>query len=970
MSDKRADRERHERLGKLFSETRKLPTEERSTFLESNCDDADLRAEVMALLEDSAGSIKTEHIQIGLGRAAAEVIGTGAAGFNDAGEPGSMRPTLGSKIGPYQLLDVLGEGGFGIVYEAEQTEPVKRHVALKIIKPGMDSAAVIARFTAERQALALMDHPNVAHIFDGGTTPAGLPYFAMELIKGEPITQYADRHRLSVMQRIELFIQICEAVQHAHSKGVIHRDLKPSNLLVENQDGRNAPKVIDFGIAKALSQPLAEATMFTRQGQLIGSVDFMSPEQAELGAADVDTRSDIYSLGAVLYELLSGLRPFEASAFSNAGYSEFQRIIREVDPPRPSARLSMLVSSDDTDVAARCADERCTDIKSLAKILRRDLDWIVMRCMEKDREHRYETANALAMDLRRFLEDEPVLAGPPGVAYRLGKFAKRNRAGVAAGAVAAAALITATGVSIGFAVVAESARLETARRADELRQVADFQVGQLEAIDPTTMGVRLRRSILEAAPEDQREELEGNLIGVSFTDVALDTLQENIFEQTISAIDRQFTEQPLVRAQLLQTTANALRELGLLEFAISPQERALAIRQKQLGDEHPDTLSSFNGTGELLHLRGKLDEAEPYFREALETLRRVLGEEHPDTIRSIANLGALLRAQGNLDDAELYLREALTKRRQVLGDEHPDTLTSLNNLGLLMRRSGRLDEAEGYYNEALQARRHVFGDEHPDTLTLMNNLAAVYWAKGEIEQSELYHRETTQARRRILGENHPATLSSFSNMGVLLLSQGKFDEAEPYMRDALEARRRLLGDVHPSTLTSMNNMGALLQRQGRLDEAEPLLRETLASRRQVLGPGHAHTLITALSLGTVYRTRGDYAESIAVLATIEEQARTVFLGGNAHRLASILMNLGLARAGLGYEPSRFDAADANLAESYEIFVATRGERHKDTLECVQALIDLYAVRNTEEPGEGYGEKIAVWRARLEAAVQK
>ncbi len=403
----------------LFESARcRAEVAERAAYLDGACgENAELRAEVESLLkahDEALGFLPTLERPMPV----------------DSGEP------LGSRIGPYKLLQKLGEGGMGTVYMAEQERPVRRRVALKIIKAGMDSAQVVARFEQERQALTMMDHPNIARALDAGATDTGRPYFVMELVKGIPITRYCDEEHLTPAERLELFIPVCQAIQHAHQKGIIHRDIKPSNVLIALYDGRPIPKVIDFGVAKATSQTLTERTMFTQVGSMVGTLEYMAPEQAELNNLDIDTRADIYSLGVLLYELLTGSPPFTRQQLRSAAFAEMLRLIREVEPPRPSTRLS---SSEEL---ASIAAQRKLEPRRLTKLVQYDLDWIVMKALEKDRGRRYETANALAQDVQRYLDDLPVLAGPPRASYRLRKFLRRNK-----GPAMAAALVMLTLVS-------------------------------------------------------------------------------------------------------------------------------------------------------------------------------------------------------------------------------------------------------------------------------------------------------------------------------------------------------------------------------------------------------------------------------------------------------------------------------------------------------------------------------------------
>ncbi len=571
--------------------------------------------------------------------------GENSPGREEAGPPrrgllrGFVRDALvqpGDEIGPYKLLRILGEGGCGIVYLAEQSQPIRRQVALKVIKPGMDSRQVLARFEAEQQALARMEHPHVARVHDAGLTPGGRPYFVMEYVQGLPLTDYCDEHKLTVDERLRLFLHVCAAVQHAHQKGIIHRDLKPSNLLVGHEDPEGVAKVIDFGVARAISQPLTEHTLYTEQGQLVGTPEYMSPEQADVGNQDIDTRTDVYSLGVVLYELLTGVLPFDHQAFREGGLEQMRRAIREEEPTTPSTRLSRTSLED----SAPLAERRGTDARTLCRRLHGDLDWITLKAMAKDRTRRYESVGELAADLRRHLSHEPVTAMRPSTTYRLRKFVRRNRALVTG---LAAVLLTLVAGSTGMMLLA----LEAGQQARAAQAAASF----------------LSDDLLGAvAPEQTKSPA---LTVHSLLDVATDRLQGK------------FAEQPLVEAAIRQSLGETYAKLGDYGAAEPHLQRAYHLRREHLGVRAPLTLASMGQLGRLHFFQARYQEAEPLLQESWRRKTAQLGREDAQTLEAAVWLGLLYlyqSAPGHTDRAEELLAEAFGTAERVLGPEHPVTL--------------------------------------------------------------------------------------------------------------------------------------------------------------------------------------------------------------------------------------------------------------------------------------------------------
>lgn len=659
--------------------------------------------------------------------------------------------TTARLIGPYYLLESIGEGGMGEVWLAEQKEPVRRRVAIKLIKAGMDTREVVARFESERQALALMDHPAIAKVFDAGSTTEGRPYFVMEYVAGTPITTYCDRHKLTTRQRLELFIQVCDGVQHAHQKAIIHRDLKPSNILVSEVDGKPTPRIIDFGLAKATSRPLTDASIYTQVGAVLGTLDYMSPEQADSGGEDIDTRSDVYSLGVVLYQLLVGALPLDLKKLA---HEEMLRRLREQDVPRPSSRI--LARGRDSAITAL---NRGTDPPSLMRQLRGDPDAVALKALEKDRKRRYGSPSELAEDIGRYLRDEPVAAHAPSAGYRARKYIRRHRLGVA---LSAATVLLLAGAAITEAVQLRritQERNRATRERDRANRIADFMVGIFGAAHPY------------ATP--------GHIV----------TARE-ILDNGAKEIGSDMSNDPELQAKMMHAMGASYNGLGEYSRAQSELEGALKIRQLVLGPEARDTAHSMFLLACTLAFEGNEAEAEKLLRRTLDIQRRILGPDDPETLTTVSELAASLKLQYHSSEAEKLYREAYNSQRRIDGPESGNTLYSMSALGSTLGDEGRYADGEKLLREALDIDRRVFGEDDWNTMFTMACLSYLLRQDGRYEDAEKLNRENLAIHRRVLGPEHLHTAESIEDLAVTLSYEGRYDEAQRLFREAVQTVRK------------------------------------------------------------------------------------------------------------------------------------------------------------------------------------
>ncbi len=670
----------------------------------------------------------------------------------------------GRRIGPYRVVGVLGQGGMGVVYLAEQEVPVRRRVALKVLAASRGSDRHIARMEAERQALALMNHPSIATVYDAGTTADGLPYFAMEVVEGAPLVEFCDARRLGLDQRLDLFVQICDAVEHAHQKMVIHRDLKPSNVLVTMEDGRPLPKLIDFGIAKGLEQPLVVSdSLVTREGLPLGTPMYMSPEQIERGAADLDARTDVYALGVLLFELLVGVLPLDLAAADTV-----QTMIRvlKVDYPRMSARFARLAVAERERIAA----QRGTSEASLRRALASDLEWVVMKAVEKDRRRRYSSVGALRADIIRFRRSEPVQAHPPSTAYRVSRFMRRYRLVVTASVAVVIALATALAVAVASLVEVTRARDEARLAEARATTTVDYLRTVLASVDPGVDGRQVRVvDVLAKATAMLPGDLEG---------------------------------EPLVEAAVRKTIGLTLLELGLFAEAGSELERAVRIQTRELGPGDAETLDTVAALGRQLYKLGRYEQAAAIHRQVLEEQVALLGHDDPAALWSRYHLAKALHRQGRFAEAEAALREVVDVRRTTLGPRHLDTLIAANGLGLLVAHRGRFDEAERTLTETIAALEATVGADHPDTLRARVNLAELLNLADRPEEADGVCRAAVRAMSTVLGREHPETLSLLSQQAFAVLALGQPRAALALGVAVLRARRERRGEQHPDVYES------------------------------------------------------------------------------------------------------------------------------------------------------------------------
>jgi eukaryotic-like serine/threonine-protein kinase len=911
------------RVKELFGAALDLPdAAARRAFLDRECAvDPDLRKRLDVLL---AAHDQPES-------ALERPIAVAADPSTGAFEPRAEAP--GTLIADrFKLLEPIGEGGMGEVWVADQLQPIRRRVALKVIKAGMDTKTVLARFEAERQALALMDHPNIAKVLDAGTTADGRPFFVMELVKGTPITQFCDARKLSPRERLELFVPVCQAIQHAHTKGIIHRDIKPSNVLVALHDERPVPKVIDFGVAKAVGQQLTEKTIYTGLGTLVGTPAYMAPEQATFNQLDVDTRADVYALGVLLYELLAGSPPFEPARLKKVALDEVLRLVREEEPPRPSARLST------SEARASIAAVRQTDPGKLSTLMRGELDWIVMKALEKERTRRYETASGFALDVQRYLAGEPVLAHPPSAGYRVRKFVRRNRASVLAGTLFAVLLAMAAVVSTWLAVWAIGA--ERSARESEGQAQADAHAAR-DARDAEAMAKA------DADARRGQAELSAELLASVFEGMDPQASERGgpDFRQEVATrldkvarkVESEITE-PVARSRTLEAIGLAYLGLGFPAKAVPLLEQNQAIRAERDGPYADATLTARNQLSYAYGATGRPADALRIAEGSLEAVRGQYGPDDRRVFDVLLPLASAYNMTGRSEAAVPHLKRLLSHLTTTRGADDPRTIVALNELALAHELSGRVREAIPLYIEVRDRYQRSVGPEHLSTLTAINNLAGAYRIDGRTVDAISQLEELVTIRKAQLGLFHPDTLTAMNNLALAYRDVRRLGDAIPMYEEVLKYRKLRLGDDNPDTLRVMCNLGVAYEEAWRLADADKILTEALARFRKKF-PGHPDLGTYTNNLARVYSRTGRLPAAIRLYEEALELKRSRLPPDHPDVLHG-LNNLGAAYWDAGQPASAIPLLEKALRGLERVY----GPDHPQTLQTLANLaVNLFDV---------------------------
>jgi tetratricopeptide (TPR) repeat protein/predicted Ser/Thr protein kinase len=894
-------------LKEIFSAATERPPEEREAFLDHACPDASLREDVRKLME-AEGRPSLESPMAGI----------------------LAPPALPAAIGRYRIVRLLGEGGMGAVYEAEQDQP-RRTVALKVVKAGLAGAALLRRFEHEAQALGRLHHPGIAQIYEAGAADSGSgpqPYFAMEFIQGASLLRYAKEHGLSTRQRLELMARVCEAVHHAHQRGIIHRDLKPGNILVEET---GQPKIVDFGVARVTDAD-AQATGHTDSGQILGTLAYMSPEQVLADPLELDTRSDVYALGVILYELLAGRLPYQVGG----QLPQAVQTIREEDP----ARLS-----------------------SIDRAYRGDIETIVAKALEKDKARRYASAAELGADIERYLKDEPIVARRSTATYQLRKFARRHSALAAGVAAALVMLIAGVVASTWEAARAWRAEQEALRQRD--RTAAARQASQQErdrAVGAERAATQERnRAIVEKQHADT-ESAAAKAISDFLRDDVLaqansaaqsgkpdpDLKVRTALDRAAARIAGRFDGQPLVEASIRQTIGQTYQELGVYPEAERQLGHALELRRRNLGEEHADTLDSMTALARVYRSEGKYATAVPLLEKAVETRRRVFGGSHRATLAALFELSLLYQSESKFPKGEPIAAAVLEARRRTLGPQHRDTVSSMASVGILYAEEGKFAQAEPLLEKALDAGRRLDGEEHPNTLDVANSLADLYIKEAKYQLAEPLLVHVLAARRRVLGDEHPQTVITMGTLAAVYYHTGRPAESLSLSEKIVEIWKRTLGPEHPDTLTAMNNLAVIYSGQDRYAESEPLLAQVLEIRRRVLGEGHHDTLSARYNLAFACAARNRLAEAERLLAENVETATRV-LGKDHPDTLTYLLMLGIVQR----REEKYADAEPALIRVVEARQRVLGPEHPMTVSSVIFLGILYQESNKLAEAESW-----------------